>query len=237
MEIYHRWGFQILNKVFEQQWEKDKAQEQVEPTNTNNNITGMKRLIILLSVLCITLSMDAQSKWQLIPHLGGNVTKLFGHEKSGSDMGNLVDRLGLAVGTDVEYRLSEKWSLSGGLTYCVENYDSNSGYYSGGWGSGSSLRYHDVLTKLNTLRMPLLVGFHAGKYVILQTGLEPWYVLSFKEDNGGEMSKFSLSVPLAVVLRGEGFQAALAYSVSLDQYLNQGRLNTLTLSIGIPIEL
>lgn len=197
----------------------------------------MKRLILLLSALCITISMDAQSKWQLIPHIGGNVTKLFGHEKSGSDMGKFVDRLGLAAGADVEYRLSEKWSLSGGLTYCVENYDCNSGYYSGGWGSGSSLRYHDVLTKLNTLRMPLLAGFHAGKYVILQTGLEPWYVLSFKEDNGGEMSKFSLSVPLAVVLRGEGFQATLAYSVSLDQYLNQGRLNTLTLSIGIPIEL
>ena len=197
----------------------------------------MRRIIVFLSLLCVAVGMDAQSKWQLIPHLGGNVTKLFGHEKSGSDMGKFVERLGLAAGADVEYRLSEKWSLSGGLTYCVENYDCNSGYYSGGWGSGSSLRYHDVLTKLNTLRMPLLVGFHAGKYVILQTGLEPWYVLSFKEDNGGEISKFSLSVPLAVTLRGEGFQATLAYSVSLDLFLNQGRLNTLSLMIGIPIEL
>ena len=197
----------------------------------------MRKIILLLSALCITISMDAQSKWQLIPHIGGNVTKLFGHEKSGSDMGKFVDRLGLAAGADVEYRLSEKWSLSGGLTYCVENYDSKPGYYSGGWGSGIPTHYHDVLTKLSTLRMPLLAGFHAGKYVILQTGLEPWYVLSFKEDNGGEMNRFSLSVPLAVTVRGEGFQAALAYSVSLDQYLNQGRLNTLTLSIGIPIEL
>ena len=197
----------------------------------------MRKVIVLLSLLCITISMDAQSKWQLIPHIGGNVTKLFGHEKSGSDMGKFVDRLGLAAGADVEYRLSSKWSLSGGLTYCVENYDSKPGYYSGGWGSGMSIRYHDVLTKLNTLRMPLLVGFHAGKNVILQTGLEPWYVLSFKEDNGGDMSKFSLSLPLAVTLRGEGFQASLAYSVSIDQHLNQGRLNTLTLSIGIPIEL
>ncbi len=85
--------------------------------------------------------------------------------------------------------------------------------------------------------MPLLAGFHAGKYVILQTGLEPWYVLSFKEDNGGEMNRFSLSVPLAVTVRGEGFQATLSYSISIDQFLNQGRLNTLTLSIGIPIEL
>ena len=47
----------------------------------------MRKLIVLLSLLCVAVGMDAQSKWQLIPHLGGNVTKLFGHEKSGSDMG------------------------------------------------------------------------------------------------------------------------------------------------------
>ena len=195
----------------------------------------MRRIIVFLSLLCVAVGMDAQGKWQLIPKFGGNITKLFGHVKSVD--GNLVDRLGLAAGADVEYRLSDKWSLSGGLVYAVENYESGSGYYTGGWGSGFPIHYHDVLTKLNTLRMPLLAGFHAGKYVILQTGLEPWYVLSFKEDNGGEISKFSLSVPLAVTLRGEGFQATLAYSVSLDLFLNQGRLNTLSLMIGIPIEL
>ena len=81
----------------------------------------MRKIIVLLSLWCVAVGMDAQSKWQLIPHLGGNVTKLFGHEKAGE--GKWMDRLGLAAGADVEYRLSEKWSLSGGLTYCVENYE------------------------------------------------------------------------------------------------------------------
>ena len=54
-------------------------------------------------MLCITISMDAQSKWQLIPHLGGNVTKLFGHEKAGE--GKWMDRLNtltLSIGIPIE---------------------------------------------------------------------------------------------------------------------------------------
>ena len=54
----------------------------------------MKRHVLLLSLLCITISVHAQNKWQLIPHLGGNITKLFGHEKSGSAMGKFVELQG-----------------------------------------------------------------------------------------------------------------------------------------------
>ena len=44
----------------------------------------MRKLIVLLSLLCVAVGMKVQSKWQLIPKFGGNITKLLGSNLSKS---------------------------------------------------------------------------------------------------------------------------------------------------------
>ena len=114
---------------------------------------------------------------------------------SAADFNNTDDtkaRIGLVVGPEFEYYLTDKFSLAGALLYSLQ---------------GAEQEKYDVTYKMDYLNMPIVVNFYVLKGLALKAGLQPGVNLSAKVDAGkgtenGNFEKgvkdFDLSVPVGI---------------------------------------
>ena len=138
----------------------------------------MKKLLFLASMMMLSMGAFAQfapGTLSIQPKVGLNVANL-------SDLDNTDPRLGVVVGAELEYQLTDLLSLSAGALYSMQGCKSD---------NGISLFGVDVNTKTTTktdyLNIPLMLNVYVTKGLAVKLGLQPGMNLSAK-------SKFSGSV-------------------------------------------
>lgn len=138
----------------------------------------MKKMIFAAVVMMATTSAFAQ-------HAVGSLTV---QPKVGLNIANMTDsdgadpRIGLVAGAELEYQVSDWFSLAGGAVYSMQGAkDSDSGY------SGT--------LKLDYINIPIVANFYVAKGLALKFGLQPGFNVSSKlsASGGGVSASTSLS--------------------------------------------
>ena len=93
-------------------------------------------------------------------------------------------RVGLVVGPEFEYYLTDKFSLAGALLYSQQ---------------GAELDKTDVTFKYDYINVPIVANFYVLKGLALKAGLQPGFNVNAKVD-AGKLVHFSIDVHPANIL-------------------------------------
>ena len=153
----------------------------------------MKKLFLMAIVMMVSVSAFAQREvggLTLQPRIG----------IIAADFNNTEDtqaRVGLFAGAELEYYISSRVGLSGGLYYAQQ---------------GAELENYDVTWKLDYLNIPLVANFYVWKGLALKVGLQPGIKLSSKLD--GATGKYHASVNIDDAVNT--FDLAVPVGISYD---------------------
>ena len=163
------------------------------------------------------------------PVLGGNYSRFVGGSEHGGET------LGIAVGMEGEYRFSSQLGLSLVLMYSAEGCGSSGGssFY---WGGEN--RYY-TLKRMQLMKMPVLANIRLIKFLHLQLGLEPSYVIKLKSSapsgSSFDHKRFFIGLPVGLRLAFPHFEVSLRYSYGLEDVCYDNHSSTFSLLVGIPI--
>ena len=175
----------------------------------------MKKFIIAAVIMLVSTAAFAQ-------HPAGSFTIQPRIGFSAADFNNTEDtkaRVGLVVGPEFEYYLTDKFSLAGALLYSQQ---------------GAEQEKYDVTYKMDYLNMPIVVNFYVLKGLALKAGLQPGVNLSAKVDAGkgtenGNFEKgvkdFDLSVPVGISYEYCNFVLDARYNIGLTKMFDEKIIN------------
>jgi len=136
----------------------------------------MKKLFLLAAMMVATLSASAQARFQpgtftIQPRLGGTGS-MWSNAQDMYIEGNEVEPTasgGSFIGVDVEYYLSERFSLAAGLNWAEagcgwENYK----YYV----DGIKMKVEETAQRNGYINMPLTANWYVAKGLALKTGIQ-----------------------------------------------------------------
>ena len=138
----------------------------------------MKKMILSAIVMVATTSAFAQ-------HAVGSLTV---QPKVGLNIANMTDsdgadpRIGLVAGAELEYQVSDWFSLAGGAVYSMQGAKASESGFSG-------------TLKLDYINIPIVANFYVAKGLALKFGLQPGFNVSSKlsASGGGVSASTSLS--------------------------------------------
>ena len=166
----------------------------------------MKKFILLVAVMMASTCVFAQ-------HEPGSLTIQPRIGFSAADFNNTDDtkaRVGLVVGPEFEYTVSNRFSLGFGLNYSQQ---------------GAEQDKVDITYKLDYLTLPITANFYVLKGLALKAGIQPGYNVSSKID-GGKMSmdfddedikKFDFSIPVGLSYEFYNFVIDARYTFGLTK--------------------
>ena len=105
----------------------------------------MKKLLLLLFLAVMVLSSKAQNEaktWTIQPKVGLNIANLTNGD------GNKV-RTGISAGVELEYHLTDMFSLSSGVMYS------------------------DLTNKLDYINIPIIANVYVAKGLAVKLGVQP----------------------------------------------------------------
>ncbi len=147
----------------------------------------MKKFILLVAVMMASTCVFAQ-------HEPGSLTIQPRIGFSAADFNNTSDteaRVGLVVGPEFEYTLSNRFSIAAGLNYSQQ---------------GSELKNTDIVFKNDYLTVPITANFYVLKGLALKAGIQPGMNLNCKLENDGKevdipddlVKSFDVAVPVGL---------------------------------------
>ena len=145
----------------------------------------MKKLFFVAVIMMASISAFAQ-------HAPGTLTLQPRIGFSAADFNNTSDtkaRVGLVVGPEFEYTISDRFSIAAGLNYSQQ---------------GAELDKADVTFKLDYLTIPVVANVYLFKGFALKAGVQPGVNLSAKIDANGKkvdindkaVKSFDVAIPL-----------------------------------------
>lgn len=183
----------------------------------------MKKTLLLLVVILTTLNSFAQEEYPEIvtlqPKIGVNVANV--------TYGNNDPRVGLAVGLELEYRISKVVSFSCAAIYSMQG-DKGTGYVDG-YGKVK------VTEKIDYINFPILVNLYVVKGLSIRTGFQPaMNVLarvnakvggreaekSFSDLIGVTPNTFDMSIPFGIAYDFNGLVVEGRYNLGLSNMID-----------------
>ncbi|MGN0214012.1 MAG: porin family protein [Muribaculaceae bacterium] len=171
----------------------------------------MKKFLIVASLVLAFVSAKAQSEvgqWSIRPTVGMNLGFMSNSEDCSA-------RVGLVIGTELEYQATNTVGLSAGLLY-----------------SQQGCKVDDAGTiKLDYINIPLLANVYVAKGFAVKLGLQPGFLINDKakvsesgvsvEAGLGDWSKnFVLSVPVGISYEFSNIQLDARYNWGVTHALS-----------------
>ncbi|MBR1902467.1 MAG: PorT family protein [Bacteroidaceae bacterium] len=157
----------------------------------------MKKFLFVASLVMLSLSANAQKaagSFTFQPKVGLNIAR--NTDTEGSD-----PRLGLAIGTELEYQIRDKFSVAAGFIYSMQGLRQ-----SGETGYG----YATATYKLDYINLPIVFNAYVYKGLALKFGVQPGFNISSKVTftmdgntstgalSGMDVRLFDLSIPVGI---------------------------------------
>ena len=173
----------------------------------------MKKLLMIASALLISTGAYAQQEvgsLTIQPKVGLNIANYRSSDDSDP-------RVGLAVGAEFEYQITNMFSLSAGALYSMQGAtqsDSYSGYKS------------DVTMKTDYVNIPILANIYVAKGFAVKFGVQPAFNVKadYKVSSQGVTVSGSLS-DLGVDIKSFDFAIPLGLSYEWNNIVVDGRYN------------
>ena len=193
----------------------------------------MKKTIITIMLAIMSMATFAQKEpgtLTFYPRVGINLSK-FADSKIYYLDGGYVEskfKVGLAIGAECEYQLSNQFALSGGVLYSQqgEQYDLPS----------ESKEFEK--TRYDNINIPLLAVFNTRIGLSVKCGLQPEFVIG-KPDF--KARKTNLSLPLGLSYEYKNLCFDLRYNLGLTNVMDLDGITTknrtIMLTLGYGIEL
>ena len=173
----------------------------------------MKKLFLLAAIMMASTCAFAQ-------HEPGSLTVQPRIGFSAADFNNTYDteaRVGLVVGPEFEYTLSNRFSLAAGLNYSQQ---------------GSELKDNDVTFKMDYLTIPIVANVYLFKGFALKAGVQPGINLSAKLDANGKevdiddmVKSFELGIPVGLSYEFRNFVLDARYILGVTKIFDEKKLN------------
>lgn len=171
----------------------------------------MKKFFIVASLILAFATAKAQSEvgqWSVRPTIGMNLGFMSNSE-------DCPTRVGLVIGTELEYQATNNVGLSAGLLYSQQ---------------GCKVDDNGTL-KLDYINIPLLANVYVAKGFAVKLGLQPGFLINDKAkvgDSGvsveaglGDLSKnFVLSVPVGISYEFSNIQLDARYNWGVTHALS-----------------
>ena len=195
----------------------------------------MKKLLLLVALMAVTLSAQAQHEQGDItiqPRVGFTISNITDGDKS---------KLNLAYGVDFERFFTDQFSLSLGLMFTNQGCKYDIIYYEPtNLGGSSSNGSSSNTTKLNIYygSLPIMANFYVLPGLALKAGVQPAFRVKAKIENGdtkldldnmidmlfaGEGNKlntFDLSIPVGLSYEIIGITADVRYNFGLTKLIS-----------------
>lgn len=171
----------------------------------------MKKLILLAAIMMASISVFAQ-------HEPGSLTLQPRIGFSAADFSNTSDtkaRVGIVVGPEFEYTVSNRFSLAFGLNYSQQ---------------GCEQDKLDVKYKMDYLTVPIVANFYVVKGLALKAGVQPGINLSAKIDPSEvkfdeAVKKFDLSIPVGLSYEFFNFVIDARYNFGVTKMFDLDKIN------------
>ena len=193
----------------------------------------MKKTIITIMLAIMSMATFAQKEpgtLTFYPRVGINLSK-FADSKIYYLDGGYVEskfKVGLAIGAECEYQLSNQFALSGGVLYSQqgEQYDLPS----------ESKEFEK--TRYDNINIPLLAVFNTRIGLSVKCGLQPEFVIGNPDFKA---RKTNLSLPLGLSYEYKNLCFDLRYNLGLTNVMDLDGITTknrtIMLTLGYGIEL
>jgi len=157
----------------------------------------MKKILFIASLVMLCMSANAQKEVGTLtfqPKVGLNIARYTDAE--GTD-----PRLGLAIGSELEYQIKPKFSMAAGFLYSMQGCRE-----SGETGYG----YATMTYKLDYINIPIVANAYVYKGLALKFGIQPGFNISSKvtvDMNGSsetgplgglDVKTFDLAIPVGL---------------------------------------
>ena len=141
----------------------------------------MKKILFISSLVMLCLSANAQQAVGTLtyqPRIGLNIAR---H----TDMEGTDPRLGLAIGSELEYQIKEKFSVAAGVLYSMQ-----------GFKTFGEIDYEpaNMTIKLDYINIPIVANVYLYKGLALKFGVQPSFNVSSKVT--AHMDDYSSTGPL-----------------------------------------
>lgn len=186
----------------------------------------MKKLILMAAVMLASVGAYAQhavGSFNLQPKIGMNVAMLTDTEKA-------VPRIGLAVGVEGEYQVSDIFSISGGVLYSMQDNK---------YEAASNLLKSKVTNtvKLDYVNVPIMANVYVVKGLAVKLGIQPGFKVSSKLNTDvntpiakgnkdadlDKVKAFDFSIPVGISYEYANFQLDARYNFGVTNAFEVGK--------------
>ena len=173
----------------------------------------MKKLLFAAAIMMASLSAFAQ-------HEAGDITLQARVGMVGSDFNNTSDtkaRVGVVVGPELEYFLTNRFSLGAGVLYTQQ---------------GAEQDKVDVTYELDYINVPITANFYVWKGLAIRAGLQPGFNISskikandIKKDMDDSVKSFDLSIPVGLSYEYRHFVIDARYTFGLTEIFDTSKVD------------
>jgi len=158
----------------------------------------MKKFLIAAVVFLTSMTVNAQNEAGRI-----TVAPVVGVNFASVSMDHTKSTVGLAVGVNGEYGLSEKLGISAGLMYSMQGYKMD-GY--------------DEASRMNYLSLPVLANYYVWNGLAVKAGIQPAFLLSAKYDGESfkdDCNSFDFAIPVGVSYQFSNLVVDARYNIGV----------------------
>lgn len=171
------------------------------------NLTNviMKKIFLVAAMMVSSVAMFAQhavGSFSIQPKIGMNIATLT--KADGAD-----PRIGLVAGAEVEYQVTDIFSISGGALYSMQ-------------GAKSNEEEGDATIKLDYINIPILANVYVAKGLAVKLGIQPGF--NVKSKLKVESGDYSGEVELNDV-KDVDFSMPVGLSYEYKNFVIDGRYN------------
>lgn len=169
----------------------------------------MKKMILSAIVMMATTAGYAQHEVGSLtvqPKVGLNIANM-------TDSGGADPRFGLAVGAELEYQVSDWFSLAGGAVYSMQ-------------GAKNKVDGVDATIKLDYINIPIVANFYVAKGLALKFGLQPGFNINSKASASASGVSASMSLSnFGIDIKTLDLSIPVGVSYEFNNVVIDGRYN------------
>ena len=205
----------------------------------------MKKLLFLSLFLISSASAFAQHEvgtFSVQPRAGLNIADFW-------SLGEYDSRYGFAGGVEVEYQLTQKFSMSAGVLYSQQGARTDQGPIPGSsnpvynWGANGK-----TVLDADYVNFPILANYYVAKGLALKLGVQPAYKIHSKCDRTisqplmpsfyslgytlGDFKSFDVAIPVGLSYEYKNIVVDGRYNLGLLEVWGKGRNSFLQFTVG-----
>ena len=183
----------------------------------------MKKFLIMAAMVLSSVGAFAQAEegtLTLQPKIGLNV----------SNAGDQDWKANFAVGAELQYQVTNKFGLAGGVLYSVQGYKGKSVTV-----NGLEIKATDWTPSY--LNIPLTANYYVAKGLAIKAGVQPGIILD--KDHGDNVKTFDLSIPVGLSYEFSNFVFDARYNIGVTKVADNydGYNNVLQITFGYKFKL